>query len=119
MYKSSKNIDENTLIHHKNFVPQYFASATTKTFNEQMCNFYSSLGITKYTVIRHSNIYGLHMINLTLKRVTLWAQQLKVLTAKKNIEVWGEGKESRDFVFIDDLVKFIEKSIYFKKFFEI
>ena len=44
----------------------------------------------------------------------------KVLTAKKNIEVWGEGKESRDFVFIDDLVKFIEKSILFQKsFFEI
>ena len=121
MYKSSKNIQsENTLIHHKNFVPQYFASATTKTFNEQMCNFYSSLGITKYTVIRHSNIYGPYDKFDLEKSHFMGATITKVLTAKKNIEVWGEGKESRDFVFIDDLVKFIEKSILFQKsFFEI
>ena len=85
-----------------------------------MCNFYSSLGITKYTVIRHSNIYGPYDKFDLEKSHFMGATITKVLTAKKNIEVWGEGKESRDFVFIDDLVKFIEKSILFQKsFFEI
>ena len=27
---------------------------------EKMCEFYSRLGRTKYTVLRHSNIYGPH-----------------------------------------------------------
>lgn len=116
MYKSSQKIqNENILIHHKNFIPQYFASATTKTFNEQMCKFYSNLGITKYTVIRHSNVYGPYDKFDLEKSHFMGATITKVLTAKKYIEVWGEGKESRDFIFIDDLVNFIEKSIGLQK----
>ena len=81
------------MIHHKNFVPQYIASATTKTFNEQMCNFYSSLGITKYTVIRHSNIYGPYDKFDLEKSHFMGATITKVLTAKKNIEVWERVKK--------------------------
>ena len=62
------------------------------------CNFYSSLGITKYTVIRHSNIYGPYDKFDLEKSHFMGATITKVLTAK-NIEVWGEGKESRDFVY--------------------
>jgi len=121
MYKSSKKIqNENILIHHKNFIPQYFASATTKTFNEQISKFYSNLGNTKYTVIRHSNVYGPYDKFDLEKSHFMGATITKVLTAKKYIEVWGEGKESRDFIFIDDLVNFIEKSISSQKnFFKI
>jgi len=121
MYKSSQKIqDENILVHHKNFIPQYFASATTKTFNEQMCRFYSNLGFTKYTVIRHSNVYGPYDKFDLEKSHFMGATITKVLTAKKSIEVWGEGKESRDFIYIDDLLDFIAKAIRLQKnFFEI
>ena len=38
--------------------PQYFGVAWMKLYVEKQCEFYSRLGRTKYTVVRHSNIYG-------------------------------------------------------------
>ena len=40
--------------------PRYFGVGWTKVYIEKMCEFYSRLGRTKHTVIRHSNIYGPH-----------------------------------------------------------
>ena len=40
--------------------PRYFGVGQTKLYLEKMCDFYSRIGETKYTVIRHTNIYGPH-----------------------------------------------------------
>jgi nucleoside-diphosphate-sugar epimerase len=40
--------------------PRYFGVAHTKMYIEKMAEFYSRIGETKFTVIRHSNIYGPH-----------------------------------------------------------
>ena len=59
MYKSSKvPLKENNFDPRKDINPKYFGVATTKVYNEKMCEFYSGLGSTKFTAIRHSNIYG-------------------------------------------------------------
>lgn len=96
---------------------KYFGAAWTKIYIEKMCQFYSQLGQTKYTVIRHSNIYGPHD-KFDLERSHVFGATIaKVMQAKKDekIVVWGKGEEKRDLLFISDLVAFVEKAIALQK----
>ena len=80
-----------------------------------MCRFYSKLGL-KTTVIRHSNAYGKYDKFDLFKSHVLGATITKVINAKDNeiLEVWGTGQARRDFIYIDDLVDFIDKSNFAK-----
>ncbi len=112
MYKSSnKPLKENQFDPRKDIEPKYFGVANTKVYNEKMCEFYSSLGITKYTAIRHSNVYGPHD-KYDLERSHVFGATItKVMKAKDKIIVWGKGKEKRDLLYITDLVNFIDLTI--------
>ena len=46
------DFDANTEIY-----PNYFGVGWTKVYIEKMCQFYSRISKTKFTVIRHSNIW--------------------------------------------------------------
>ena len=37
------------------------------------------------------------------------------MRAKKTLEVWGSGEEIRDFLYAEDLVEFVKKSIQKQK----
>lgn len=91
--------------------PTYFGVGNTKVYIEKMCEFYSRLGKTKHTVIRHSNIYGpydkydyehSHMFGANLR---------KVMDEEKEITIWGTGEESRDLLYVEDLVEFVDNAI--------
>ena len=69
------------------------------------------LSDTKYTIIRHSNIYGPHDKYDLNKSHVFGATITKVMRAKETLEVWGNGKEIRDFLHADDLVNFVKKAI--------
>ncbi len=99
--------DENKQIH-----GHYYGVGNTKVYIEKMCKFYSELGL-KSTVIRHSNVYGKYDKFDLLKSHVLGATMAKVLNSNssKNIEVWGSGKARRDFLYIKDLLNFIDKVI--------
>jgi GDP-L-fucose synthase len=92
--------------------PQYFGVGWTKVYLEKMCEFYSRLGATKFTAIRHSNIYGPYD-KFDLERSHVFgATVTKVMTAKDGkIVVWGSGEEGRDLLYVDDLVKIVECAI--------
>lgn len=113
MYPSSdsalreENFNANAAMH-----PRYFGVGWTKVYVEKMCEFYSRLGVTKYTAIRHSNIYGPHD-KFDLERSHVFgATVTKVLTANDgNVVVWGTGEESRDLLYVADLVDFVERAI--------
>ncbi|MBI5003364.1 NAD(P)-dependent oxidoreductase [Candidatus Woesearchaeota archaeon] len=91
---------------------KYFGVGWTKVYIEKMCEFYARLGTTKYTVIRHSNIYGPHDKFDLEKSHVFGATVTKVLTAKDNkITVWGGGEEARDLLYISDLVDFVKKAL--------
>ena len=91
--------------------PSYFGVAWTKFYIEKMCEFYSKLCNTKFSVIRHSNIYG-PWDKFDLKRShVMGATITKVLDAKEEIEVWGKGIELRDLLYVDDLVDLVEIAI--------
>jgi nucleoside-diphosphate-sugar epimerase len=86
--------------------PKYFGVASTKVYIEDMCKFWAGLGKTKFTAIRHSNIYGqydrsdaatAHVCGATIRKV--------VESSPTNpIVVWGEGSEIRDLLHVDDLM---------------
>lgn len=89
----------------------YFGAAWTKVYIEQMCDFYARQGRTAFTVIRHSNIYGPHdKFDLAHSHV-FGATVTKVLEGRGPIVVWGDGREARDFLHVDDLVAFVDLAL--------
>ena len=91
--------------------PAYFGVGNMKVFCEKMCDFYSRIGTTKFTAFRHSNVYGPYDKFDLDKCHVVPAFVNKVINAEKELEIWGEGKASRDIIYIDDLIDFIDKCI--------
>lgn len=91
---------------------KYFGAGWTKVYLEKMCEFYAGIGATKYTAIRHSNIYGPYD-KFDLQRSHVFgATVAKVMDAKTDaVDVWGDGAEKRDLLYISDLVDFVEAVI--------
>lgn len=93
-------------------VKSYFGVGWTKMYIEKMCEFYSRIGSAKYTVIRHSNIYGPYDKYDLERSHVFGATVAKVMTAKEGkIVVWGTGEEERDLLYISDLVNFVDLAI--------
>lgn len=114
MYQSSDlPVKETDFDSSKEMHPNYFGAAWTKVYIEKMCEFYSRIGNTKYTVIRHSNIYGQYDKYDLERSHVFGATVAKVMSATKNgvITVWGSGEEERDLLYVSDLVSFIEVAI--------
>jgi nucleoside-diphosphate-sugar epimerase len=90
----------------------YFGIGWTKLYIEKMCEFFSRLGVTRHTVIRHTNVFGPHdKFDLERSHV-LGATVTKAMTSTTGaITVWGTGEEARDLIYIDDLVRFVELAI--------
>lgn len=97
----------------KEIFPNYFGVGWTKVYIEKMCEFYSRIGSTKYTAIRHSNIYGPYDKFDLEKSHVFGATMTKVMTAEDGgeIVVWGTGEEERDLLYVSDLVDFVERAI--------
>lgn len=112
MYQSSdkplkeSDFDANVPLH-----PRYFGVGNTKLYTEKMCEFFSQISDTKFTAIRHSNIYGAHD-KFDLERSHFFgATVTKVMLAEGRMTVWGTGEEERDVLFADDLTDFVEATI--------
>jgi nucleoside-diphosphate-sugar epimerase len=90
----------------------YFGIGWTKLYIEKMCEFFSRLGVTRHTVIRHTNVFGPHD-KFDLERSHVFgATVTKAMTSTTGaITVWGTGEEARDLIYVDDLVRFVELAI--------
>jgi nucleoside-diphosphate-sugar epimerase len=114
MYPSSiqplreTDLDLNVPLHER-----YFGVGWTKMYLEKMAEFYADISDTKFTVIRHSNIYGPHDKFDLEKSHVMGATITKVLSALEgsSIQVWGTGDEERDLLYVEDLTSFVEKAI--------
>ena len=111
MYPSSKEaLRENDF--NGDIPPQYFGVGWTKIYLEKMAEFYSSLGSSKFTVLRHSNISGPHDKYDFERSHMFGATVSKIMTTQDGkIVVWGQGKEARDLLYVDDLMHSVELSI--------
>ena len=116
MYNSSESaLKESDFNAGQELHPRYQGVGWTKVYVEKMCDFFSKLGRTKHTIIRHSNIYGPYD-KYDLERSHVFGATItKVMTAKEKIAVWGTGEEERDLLHVDDLTDFVEKSIEFQE----
>ncbi len=112
MYQSSeKALKESDFDANQPLHPRYFGVGNTKLYIEKMCEFYAGISDTKFTAIRHSNIYGAHD-KFDLERSHVFGATItKVLSAKDKISVWGTGEEERDLLHADDLVNFVELAL--------
>mgnify|MGYP001216476169 CR=1 FL=1 len=112
MYDSSKYpIKENDWDPAKQINERYFGVANTKIYIEKMLDFYSRISNMKTTAIRHSNIYGPYDKYDFERSHVCGATISKVLTATKEVVVWGTGEEERDLLYVDDLVEFVQLAI--------
>lgn len=95
---------------------RYFGAGWTKVYIEKMCEFYSQISDTRYTAIRHSNVYGPYD-KFDLERSHVFgATVTKVMTARDGrVLVWGDGSEARDLLYVSDLVDFVETIIEAQK----
>ena len=110
MYESSnKKLKEIDFNPNGKIYPSYFGGAWNKIYFEKMCEYYSKICKTKFTVIRHSNVYGPHD-KFDLDKSHLCSATIKKVLDNKNkrITVWGDGKEKRDLLFVDDLTNAIK-----------
>jgi GDP-L-fucose synthase len=110
MYPSSNQaLKENDFNADTKMHPKYFGGAWNKVYFEKMCEFFSTQGSTRFTVIRHSNMFGPHDKFDLEKSHVFGATVTKVMQApsKGKIVAWGEGKEERDLLYISDLVEFV------------
>lgn len=113
MYQSSEVLLKETDFNAAEEIhPRYFGVGWTKVYLEKMAEFYSRLGRTRHTIIRHSNIYGPHD-KFDLERSHVFgASMTKVLTSTNGtVPVWGTGMEARDLLYVDDLVDFVESAL--------
>ncbi|MBM3573224.1 MAG: NAD-dependent epimerase/dehydratase family protein, partial [Alphaproteobacteria bacterium] len=86
--------------------PAYRGAGWTKLYFENMCAYYAGLGKTRFTALRHSNIYGPHDKFDLLRSHVFGATITKVLTARDGkVVVWGSGEEKRDLLHADDLAQ--------------
>ena len=107
MYQSN-NRKQNEQKFNYQIIDKYFGVGWTKVYIEKLCKFYSNFLNTKFTMIRHSNIYGPYDKFDLKKSHVLGATISKVMKAEKEITIWGRGNEIRDFLYISDLIRFVE-----------
>tara|TARA_A100001011_G_scaffold338222_1_gene368898 strand:+ start:198 stop:1157 length:960 start_codon:yes stop_codon:yes gene_type:complete len=121
VYPDGKKIMVETSDNFK-FFNKYFIVGWMKKFSEILCEMYSCKinHKMKCTIIRPSNIYGPYDKFELDKAKVIPALINKISSAKKKLYVWGDGKDIKDFIFIDDFVnatlKIIAKQ---KKMFDI
>lgn len=114
-HPSNRNLKEKDFDPSRDLQEKYFGVGHTKLYIEKLCRFYSLLGKTKYSVIRHSNIYGPFDKFDYEKSHFFGASISKIMQNDKVIKVWGKGTEKRDFLYVIDLMIFLKKLINYQK----
>lgn len=71
-----------------------------KWMAEQLCHEYVQVHHLSIAIVRPFSIYG-----PGLRKQLFWDTYQKYLSGKSAVELWGTGYESRDFIYIDDVVR--------------
>lgn len=114
MYQSSHApLRENDFDPSDEIIDKYYGAGWTKVYLEKIAKFFAERGETKFTVFRHSNIYGPYDKYDLDKAHVFGATITKVLSAEdgSSIKVWGTGEEERDLLHVNDLMRFLQLAI--------
>lgn len=74
-----------------------------KKIVEDLCKSYSIKYNIRINIIRLYSVYGEN-----LQKQLLWDATKKILNSKDDVEFWGTGQETRDFIHIDDVLSLIK-----------
>jgi nucleoside-diphosphate-sugar epimerase len=107
-HHSNKKLKESDYDPSKKLNKIYEGMALSKVYIENMSKFYSERSKTKFSVLRHTNIYGPYDKFENLKSHFMASTITKIRHSKKSITVWGNGEEKRDFLYVEDLCLAIE-----------
>lgn len=101
------------------FYYKYHVAGWTKRFLEVVCDIYSNKinNPMQTIIIRPGNLYGPYDKFEDKKSKVIPALIKK--TFKKKIKVWGDGKDIKDFLYIDDFVKILLKIVNKINYFDI
>ncbi len=85
---------------------KYYCVAWMKQFTEVLCRMYAEKipEPMKTVVVRPANIYGPHDDFEWETSHVLPALMRKVIERHEPIEVWGDGSDIKDFIYIDDFI---------------
>lgn len=81
-----------------------------KTMAEMICREFSTFWGVKTCCLRIFSAFGPR-----LKKQLFWDMYNK-FTSQDSITLWGTGKESRDFIYVDDIIRIIDLAIKHSKF---
>lgn len=86
---------------------KYFYAGWTKRFTEILCRMYGEKLAKKMTtlVLRPTNVYGPHDDFDFATSHVIPALIRKCVERWKPLEVWGDGSEVRDVIYVDDMVE--------------
>ena len=82
----------------------------SKKFNEEQSNIFVKLYNQKIVNLRFANVYG----EFSLHKKSLVHNSIKSFINQKKVLIFGNGNQTRDFIYVGDLVEIIERSIKFK-----
>jgi nucleoside-diphosphate-sugar epimerase len=95
--------------------PTYFGVGWTKVYLEKMCEFYSRTTSMITHCLRHSNVYGPNDKFDPLRSHVIGATIRKMFESEtEGINVWGDGSEYRDYIYISDLVDAVDGLVSLK-----
>jgi UDP-glucose 4-epimerase len=80
---------------------------SSKLSIESFCGSYSSVYGINTTILRFSNVYG----NYSYHKNSVILQYIRNTIEKKPLFVFGDGKQTRDYIHVDDIVSAIYKSM--------
>ena len=89
---------------------------SSKLTGEQYCKIYSELFGINTIILRPFNIYGLRQNDTYAGVITKFLTRLK---QNKPLIIFGDGKQTRDFIHVTDIAKIILKSLSYKTKFNI
>jgi GDP-L-fucose synthase len=95
------------------FYPKYYVVGWMKRFLEIVCDIYSNKIINpmQTIIIRPGNLYGPYDKFDDKESKVIPALIKKIIQKKKVIKVWGDGKDVKDFLYIDDFIKILLKIV--------
>jgi len=100
-----------------NFFHKYHVVGWMKRFSEVVCDIYSNKIKTpmKTTIIRPGNLYGPYDKFDKEKSKVIPSLIRKIVERQNPLEVWGDGKDLKDFLYIEDFCETIIKIIFKNK----
>ena len=103
------------------FFDKYFIVGWMKMFSEVMCEMYSKKikNPMQTIIVRPGNLYGPFDKFDKEKSKVIPATIRKIIKNNQEIKVWGDGKDLKDFLYIDDFVNGIIKILKIKEKFYI